>query len=104
MEELLSKQTLTLTNFSEREKGQLSLSDTTRERLYHVSGENKVFQDRVGELEKRVLECDQQNRDLIGISSKKEEVIIHTGNSRISKGMYYSFDVTEFVIEGVVLV
>ena len=59
----------------------MTLSDTTRERLYHVTGENKVFQDRVGELEKRVMECDQQNRDLIGISSKKEEVRIYPINS-----------------------
>ncbi|KAI6656356.1 Outer dense fiber protein 2 isoform X3 [Oopsacas minuta] len=75
LEDLLSKQTLTITDFSEREKGHLTLNDNTRERLFHVSGENKVFQDRVSELERRVIECDQQNRDLINISSKKEEAL-----------------------------
>ena len=65
---------MTLSDFSEREKDHLTHGDTTRERLFHLSGENKVLQDRVSELERRVMDCSEQNRELIAISGKKEEV------------------------------
>ena len=79
LEDFLSKQTITLSEFSEREKDHLTLGDTTRERLFHLSGENKVFQDRVAELERRVNDCSEQNRDLIAIAGKKEEVCYTRG-------------------------
>ena len=74
MEDLLSKQTAALSEFSEREKGHLTLGDTTRERLFHLTGEHKVYQDRASDLERRVTDCSEQNRDLIAIAAKKEEV------------------------------
>ena len=80
----MSKQTSTISDLSDLEKSQLSDTAATKERLYQLSGENRGLQDRVAEMERRVLDCDQQNRDLITIAGKKEEVTAVQWNSLIS--------------------